>query len=221
MEKLPQKWVLTLNSCGQKRTFAVEVVKNVNVLILRLMVILFPKRRLQKKEAKKHAVKLSQNIESETHDVDLERELKLIAKKYGERKLGSRETSRRITLLSLENVDTAMDDALIDLRNLTLCGTSVYSIFRPLIKYPDSKNFLVGEVKGEDVKDELYATLLDLIRIGRFLKQSVDSNFYEGTAVIYVINRLLPTLILGLLTKLALLYTMIESCILSMPRDAT
>lgn len=61
----------------------------------------------------------------------------------------------------------------------------------------------VGEVKGEDAKDDIYATLLDLIRIGRFSKQSIDSNFYEGVIGIHAVGRLLLKLY-GLLTKLAL-----------------
>ncbi|RCH79681.1 hypothetical protein CU098_002914, partial [Rhizopus stolonifer] len=125
--------------------------------------------------------------------------------------------------LTSENVDTAVDDILIGLRNLTerlprkkfagkiqertLCGTYVDSIFRPIIENTDSgKQFswpdfvgrilnnivwngpvTVGEVKGEDAKDDIYATLLDLIRIDRFSKQSIDSNFYEGVTGIHAV----------------------------------
>lgn len=61
--------------------------------------------------------------------------------------------------------------------------------------------FAVGEVKGEDAKDDIHATLLDLIRIGRLSKQSIDSNFYEGVIGIHAVGRLLLELY-GLLTNL-------------------
>ncbi|KAI8077133.1 hypothetical protein BDF21DRAFT_422142 [Thamnidium elegans] len=205
-------------------------------------------------------------IESETLDVNLERELKLIVKNFGEGKLGSRQASRCIMSLTSENVDTAVDDILIGLRNLTerlprkkftgkiqertLCGTYVDSIFRPIIEDTDSgKQFswcdiqisnsiqrpdfvgrilnnivwngpvTVGEVKGEDAKDDIYATLLDLIRIGRFSKQSIDNNFYEGVIGIQAVGLIVTVYYTCLLDSG--LYVMIEICTISMPRDAT
>ncbi|KAI9363832.1 hypothetical protein BD770DRAFT_424749 [Pilaira anomala] len=200
-----------------------------------------------------HIKKKKYRIESETLDMNLERKLKLIIKDFGEEKLGSRQASRCIMSLTSENVDTAVDDILIGLRNLTeklprkkftgkiqertLCGTYVDSVFRPIIEDTDSGKRLswcdiqisnsiqrpdfvgrilnnivwngpvtVSEVKGEDAKDAIYATLLDLIRIGRFSKQSIDS--------------LIVTVYYTCLLDSGL-YVMIEICTISMPRDAT
>jgi hypothetical protein len=61
----------------------------------------------------------------------------------------------------------------------------------------------VGEAKGEDAKEDIYETLLDLIRIARLSKQSIDSNFYEGVIGIHVIGELLLKPISRLLIKFA------------------
>ncbi|KAL7319923.1 phosphatidylserine decarboxylase [Mucor circinelloides] len=77
----------------------------------------------------------------------------------------------------------------------------------------------VGEVKGEDAKDDIYATLLDLIRIGRFSKQSIDSNFYERVIGIHAVDLIVTVYYTCLLDSG--LYVMIEICTISMPRGAT
>ncbi|KAG2198484.1 hypothetical protein INT46_003752 [Mucor plumbeus] len=163
-------------------------------------------------------------IESETLDVNLERELKLIVKNFGEGKLGSRQASRCIMSLTSENVDTAVGDILIGLRNL--CDIQIsHSIQRPDFVGRILNNIVwngpvtVGEVKGEDAKDDIYATLLDLIRIGRFSKQSIDSNFYEGVIGIHAVGLIVTVYYTCLLDSG--LYVMIEICTISMPRDAT
>ncbi|KAI7900898.1 uncharacterized protein BX663DRAFT_562621 [Cokeromyces recurvatus] len=77
----------------------------------------------------------------------------------------------------------------------------------------------VGEVKGEDTKDDIYATLLDLIRIGRFSKQSIDNNFYEGLIGVHTVGLTVTVYYTCLLDSG--LYVMIEICTISMPRDTT
>jgi hypothetical protein len=47
----------------------------------------------------------------------------------------------------------------------------------------------IGEVKGEDQSNDIFETLLDLIRIGHLSKQSIDNNLYDAVLGIHVVGR--------------------------------
>ncbi|KAG2202307.1 hypothetical protein INT47_010755 [Mucor saturninus] len=146
-------------------------------------------------------------------------------------------------LLTSDSVNTAVDDILIGVKNLYVSfkiTLSAYVLESPdsgkqlswydvkvnnTVRRPDFVGTIlnnvvrngpmpVGKITGENVKDDMHTSLLDLIRIGWFLKQSIDINHFKGIIVLTVIVYFICLLDYGL-------YPMIEICIINMPRDAT
>ncbi|KAI8971056.1 hypothetical protein BDB01DRAFT_731101, partial [Pilobolus umbonatus] len=76
---------------------------------------------------------------------------------------------------------------------------------------------VIGEAKGEDQSKDVFEILLDLIRIGHLSKQSIDNNLYDAVVGIHVVG-LHATVYLTCLLDYGL-YTMLEICSITMPRD--
>ncbi|KAI7892837.1 uncharacterized protein EV154DRAFT_479927 [Mucor mucedo] len=144
----------------------------------------------------------------------------------------SRQASKSIMLLTSDSVNTAVDDILIGVRNLYLSFKITLSAYvlespdsRKQLSWCDVKvnntvrrsyfvgtilhnvvwngPMQVGKITGDDVKDDMHASLLDLIRIGWFLKQSIDINHFEGIIGVHVVGKLFLKLISELLANLA------------------
>ncbi|KAI7894262.1 uncharacterized protein EV154DRAFT_478510 [Mucor mucedo] len=78
---------------------------------------------------------------------------------------------------------------------------------------------LVGEVKGEDRKDDVYMCLMDLFRIGSLSMESINHNKYKGFIGIQVIGMQVTFSISTLLSKS--FYVMMEICSITLPKDLT
>jgi hypothetical protein len=78
---------------------------------------------------------------------------------------------------------------------------------------------LVGEVKGEDKKDDVYVCLMDLYRIGSLSMESINHNNCKGVIGIQVIGMQLTFYISTLLSKR--FYVMMEICSITLPKDLT
>lgn len=78
---------------------------------------------------------------------------------------------------------------------------------------------IVGEVKGEDQKDDKYICLLDLIRIGCISVDSINHNLYDGVIGVHIVGLQVSFYITTLVADG--LYIMMELCSLTLPRDAT
>ncbi|GAA5806829.1 hypothetical protein MFLAVUS_000177 [Mucor flavus] len=78
---------------------------------------------------------------------------------------------------------------------------------------------LVGEVKGEDRKDDVYMCLMDLFRIGSLSMESINHNKYKGVIGIQVIGTQVTFYISTLLSKS--FYVMMEICSITLPKDLT
>lgn len=49
----------------------------------------------------------------------------------------------------------------------------------------------VGEVKGEDRKDDTYLSAFDLLKIASFSKEAIDNKQYQGVLGVPVVGKLL------------------------------
>ncbi|CEP16498.1 hypothetical protein [Parasitella parasitica] len=78
---------------------------------------------------------------------------------------------------------------------------------------------LIGEVKGEDQRDDKYICLLDLIRIGSASVNSINFNLYEAVLGVHIVG--LQTTFYITTLQASGLYIMLEICTLTLPRDAT
>ncbi|KAK4514191.1 Two-component response regulator SSK1p [Mucor velutinosus] len=78
---------------------------------------------------------------------------------------------------------------------------------------------LVGEVKGEDQRDDKYICLLDLIRIGSTSVDSINFNLYEAVLGVHIVGLQMTFYITTL--QASGLYIMLEICTFTFPRDAT
>ncbi|GAA5799946.1 hypothetical protein HPULCUR_005367 [Helicostylum pulchrum] len=78
---------------------------------------------------------------------------------------------------------------------------------------------MVGEVKGEDQKDDKYICLLDLVRIGCISVDTVNLNLYDGVIGIHVVA-LQATFFFTTLVADGF-YVMLEICTIPLPRDVT
>ncbi|KAL9537814.1 hypothetical protein MBANPS3_011435 [Mucor bainieri] len=78
---------------------------------------------------------------------------------------------------------------------------------------------LLGEVKGEDQRDDKYICLLDLIRIGSASVSSINFNLYEAVLGVHIVGLQMTFYITTLQARG--LYVMLEICTLTLPRDAT
>lgn len=78
---------------------------------------------------------------------------------------------------------------------------------------------LVGEVKGEDRKDDVFMCLMDLFRIGSLSMESINHNKYKGVIGLQVIGMQATFYISTLLSKS--FYVMMEICSITLPKDLT
>ncbi|KAI7905406.1 uncharacterized protein BX663DRAFT_549411 [Cokeromyces recurvatus] len=137
--------------------------------------------------------------------METERKLKNIAMDYYDSKINTREASKCITNLTSDKGDSAEDNVLLEIRNLAIVNVSWCE---PVV---------VGEVKGEDRSNDVFDTLLDLIRIGHLSKQAIDNNLYDAVLGMHVIG-LQATIYVTCLLDYGL-YTMLEIYSMTMPRD--
>ncbi|KAI8638747.1 hypothetical protein BD408DRAFT_372876 [Parasitella parasitica] len=78
---------------------------------------------------------------------------------------------------------------------------------------------IVGEVKGEDVKDDKHICIKDLIRIGFISVTAINQNLYDGVIGIQIVGLQVTFFITTLIADG--FYVMMEICSLTLPRDAT
>lgn len=79
--------------------------------------------------------------------------------------------------------------------------------------------FAVGEVKGEDKKNDTYLCLTDLLRVGMMAIDSININYFSGVIGVHVVGLQVTFYIITLFSKS--LYIMLEICSVRMPRDIT
>ncbi|CAO0797374.1 unnamed protein product [Mucor circinelloides] len=78
---------------------------------------------------------------------------------------------------------------------------------------------VVGEVKGEDCKEDKHVCIKDLIRIGFISVTSINQSLYDGVIGIQIVG-LQATFFITTLVADGF-YVMMEICTLALPRDAT
>lgn len=78
---------------------------------------------------------------------------------------------------------------------------------------------VVGEVKGEDCKEDKHVCIKDLIRIGFISVTSINQSLYDGVIGIQVVGLQVTFFITTLVADG--FYVMMEICTLALPRDAT
>ncbi|EPB93090.1 hypothetical protein HMPREF1544_00164 [Mucor circinelloides 1006PhL] len=93
---------------------------------------------------------------------------------------------------------------------------------------------VIGEIKGDDAKDDLHASLLDLIRIGHISKKIIDIHHCDGVIGVHVVGNLVfplnsyLKLIVNTTVSIYIIslvspgfYIMLEVCSFVIPRDLT
>lgn len=78
---------------------------------------------------------------------------------------------------------------------------------------------VVGEVKGDDKKDDLYLCLSDLLRVGMLSVDIINVARYTGIIGVHVVGLQVTFYVTTLLSKY--IYIMVEICSITMPRDTT
>lgn len=78
---------------------------------------------------------------------------------------------------------------------------------------------IVGEVKGEDQKDDKYVCLLDLIRIGSISVDAINLNLYDAVIGIHIVALQVTFYVTTLVADG--FYVMMEICSIPLPRDVT
>lgn len=78
---------------------------------------------------------------------------------------------------------------------------------------------VIGDVKGEDRKDDNHDCLVDLIRIGMLSGDSINKNEYDGAIGAHVVGLQLTFYVTSLMSNG--LYVMLEICSIKLPRDFT
>ncbi|KAI8877587.1 hypothetical protein K501DRAFT_159736, partial [Backusella circina FSU 941] len=78
---------------------------------------------------------------------------------------------------------------------------------------------VVGDVKGEDRKEDTHSCLVDLIRIGILSGASINSNKYNGVIGVHVVGVQITFYIISLMS--CGFYVMMEICSIALPKDLT
>jgi hypothetical protein len=78
---------------------------------------------------------------------------------------------------------------------------------------------VVGDLKGEDRKEDGHGCLVDLLRIGMISGESINKNNYDGVVGVHVVGLQVTFYIITLMANG--IYVMLEICSVSLPRDFT
>jgi hypothetical protein len=78
---------------------------------------------------------------------------------------------------------------------------------------------VVGDLKGEDRKEDSHDYLVDLLRIGMISGESINKNNYDGVVGVHVVGLQFTFYIITLMANG--IYVMLEICSVSLPRDFT
>lgn len=78
---------------------------------------------------------------------------------------------------------------------------------------------VVGEVKGEDQREDKYICLLDLVRIGATSADSIHHNQYDAVLGVHIVGLQMTFYITTL--QASGMYIMLEIATVTLPRDAT
>jgi hypothetical protein len=79
--------------------------------------------------------------------------------------------------------------------------------------------FVVGDVKGEDRKNDHSPCLVDLILIGILSVESINENGYDGDIGVHVVGTQMMFYIVSLIAPG--MYIMLEICTVALPKDFT
>lgn len=78
---------------------------------------------------------------------------------------------------------------------------------------------VVGDIKGENRKEDAHDCLVDLIRIGMVSGNSINNNKYDGVIGAHIVGLQLTFYFTTLMANG--IYVMLEICSVSLPRDFT
>ncbi|GAA5807863.1 hypothetical protein MFLAVUS_001242 [Mucor flavus] len=78
---------------------------------------------------------------------------------------------------------------------------------------------VVGDIKGENRKEDTHDCLVDLIRIGMISGSSINQNKYDGVVGVHIVGLQLTFYITTLMANG--IYIMLEICSVTLPRDFT
>ncbi|CAO3638009.1 unnamed protein product [Mucor fragilis] len=141
--------------------------------------------------------------------------LLLLDKKTSE--VNSQQQQRHVTLQQHHNQTVNNHIALLNLKTTDESSKQPDVVCRNLAGTNWGSLTMVGEVKGEDQKEDKRVCLLDLIRIGCISAAEIKDALLEGVIGVHVVGLQMTFYITSLVADH--IYAMTEICSFAIPRD--